>query len=76
MANNPMQMIIQMLSSGGNPQQMIQNMMQQNPQINAVLNQARNSGMTMEQYVRQYAKQNNINIDQMVDTLRRNGVKF
>ena len=58
--NNPMQMIIQMLYSGGNPQQIVQNMVKQNPQLNAILNQAKNSGLTMEQYARQYAKQNNI----------------
>ena len=74
--NNSLQAIMQMLSSGSNPQQIIQNMMRQNPQMNAVLNQARNSGMTMEQHARQYAKQNNINIDQMVDAFRRNGVRF
>ena len=70
------QMLMQMLANGGNPQQIIQNMMKNNPQFNAVLNQVRQSGMSMEQYARQYAKQNNIDIDQMVNGLRNKGMKF
>ena len=73
MNQNAMQFLMQMLSSGGNPQQVMQNMMQNNPQMNAVLNQVKQSGMSMEQYARQYAKQNNINIDQMLNTLRKRG---
>ena len=73
MNQNAMQFLMQMLSSGGNPQQVIQNMMQNNPQMNAVLNQVKQSGMSMEQYARQYAKQNNINIDQMLNTLKKRG---
>ena len=75
MPMNPQQ-VIQMLFQGGNPQQMMQSMMQQNPQMRAIFNQQKQSGMTMEQYARQYAKQNGINIDQMLQTLRQKGVKF
>ena len=75
MPMNPQQ-VIQMLFQGGNPQQMMQSMMQQNPQMRAIFNQQKQSGMTMEQYARQYAKQNNINIDQMIDTMKKRGMKF
>lgn len=68
--------ILQMLSQSGNPQQMIQNMMQNNPRMRAVLNQVKQSGMSMEQYARQYAKQNNIDIDQMIKNFKQNGVRF
>lgn len=68
-----MQMLMQMLSSGVNPRQMVQNIMQNNPQMSAVLNQVKKSGMSMEQYARQYAKQNNINIDQMYNSLKQRG---
>lgn len=71
--NNPMNAIMQMMSGGGNPQQMVQMLMQRNPQFSAIMNQVKNSGMTTEQYARQYAKQNGINIDQMVNALRRKG---
>lgn len=73
MNGNPMQMLMQMLSSGVNPRQMVQNIMQNNPQMSAVLNQVKKSGMSMEQYARQYAKQNNINIDQMYNSLKQRG---
>ena len=76
MANNPMQFLMQMMSSGSTPQQMVQNMMKQNPNFNAIVNQMQNSGMSPEQYVRQYAKQNNINIDQMINTIKNRGFKF
>ena len=73
---NPMQILTQLMNSGRNPRQMIQNMMQQNPQFNAMLNQQRQSGMSMEQFVRQYAKQNNIDINPMLNMLRNNGARF
>lgn len=76
MSGNPMQMVMQMMANGGNPQQIMQNMIKNNPQFNAVLNQVKQSGMSMEQYARQYAKQNNINIDQMLNGLRNKGMKF
>ena len=63
MNGNPMQFMIQTLMNSKNPQQALQNMMMQNPQMGAIMNQVKNSGMSMEQYARQYAKQNNINID-------------
>ena len=72
---NMMQMLMQMLSMGSNPQQMMQNMIARNPQANAILNQMRNSGMTPEQYVRQYAKQNNIDIEPMLNKFRQRGFK-
>ena len=76
MNGNPMQFLMQLMSSGNNPQQIVQNMMRQNPQFNAMLNQQKQSGMTMEQFARQYAKQNNIDIDSMANMLRNSGAKF
>lgn len=75
MNNNAMQIIRQIMSSRGNPQQIVQNVARQNPQFNALLNQQKQSGMSMEQFVRQYAKQNNIDINPMVEMLRKNGMK-
>ena len=74
--NNPMQFLMQIMSSGKNPQQIVQGMMRQNPQFNAILNQQKQSGMSMEQFVRQYAKQNNIDINPMLNMLSNNGDKF
>ena len=75
MGGNPMQILMQMMASG-NPQQMMQNMARQNPQINAILNQQRQSGMSMEQFTRQYAKQNNIDINPMLNAMKNRGMKF
>lgn len=73
MAGNPMQMLMQMMTMGNNPQQIMQNMMMNNPQAKAVYNQMKASGQTPEQFVKQYAKQNNINIDGMLNMLRQRG---
>lgn len=37
--NNPLQMIMQLRQSGGNPQAMINQMLQQNPQLGPIWNQ-------------------------------------
>ena len=70
-----MQMLTQMMSGGKNPQQILQGLMQKNPQFNAVLNQQRQSGMSMEQYVRNYAQQHNIDIQPMLNALSQKGFK-
>ena len=74
MNGNPMQILMQMMS-GGNPQAMLQNAVKQNPQLQAVLNQQKQSGMSMEQYVRQLAQQNGVDINPMVQFLRQRGIK-
>lgn len=72
MLNNLMQLI----SSGMNPQQIIQNITQQNPQIQVLLNQARQSGLTPQQYAMQFAKQNNINIQPLINLFNNRGIKL
>lgn len=70
MQSNPMANLMQMLMSGGNPQQIMQSIIQKNPQAQVVLNQMRQSGMTPEQYVRQLAQQNNIDLNPMLNLLK------
>ena len=72
MLNNLMQLI----SGGMNPQQIIQSLSNQNPQIQVILNQARQSGMTPQQYAMQFAKQNNINIQPLINLLNNRGIKL
>lgn len=76
MQQNPMNMLMQMLSMGNNPQQIIQNMMMQNPEIRTAFNQMQQSGMTPQQYAMQYAKQNNINIQPLVNVMNQRGIKL
>ena len=72
--NNPN--IFQMLMSGQNPQMLMQNILRQNPQAQVILNQMQQSNMTPQQYVMQLAKQNNINLNPVLNMLRQKGYKF
>lgn len=72
--NNQMQVLgqlMQMVQAGNNPKQFMMNVLKQNPQANAMFQMAEKSG-NMEQFVRQYAKQNNIDIQKMIDMLSGN----
>ena len=73
--NNPLNMLMQMMTMGNNPQQIIQNVIRQNPQAQMVFNQMQQSGMTAQQYVMQYAKQNNIDINPLINFLQQRGVR-
>lgn len=68
--------IFQMLMSGMNPQMIMNNILRSNPQAKAILNQMQQSGMTPQQYVQQLAKQNNINLNPMLNMLRQRGFKL
>jgi hypothetical protein len=59
MNNNIINFILQTMTSGINPQQLIQ----QNPQMQVLMNQMQQSGMSMRDFTLQYAKQNNINLE-------------
>lgn len=73
--DNLTNVLIQMLASGGSPQQIAENVLKQNPQLNAILNQARNSGMSMRDFTMQYAKQNGINLQPMLDLMAKRGYR-
>ena len=73
---NPLQVLLQMAMGGNNPEQIINQMMQQNPQLNILLNQARQSGMSPRDYAMQYARQNNVNIQPLVDMFAQRGIKL
>lgn len=73
---NPMQMLTQMLMMGNNPQQAMQNLMQRNPQFQAMVNQVHSSGMSMKDYALNYAKQNNIDINPLINMLSNRGIKL
>lgn len=74
--NNPMQQMLQMLSISNNPNQVVQMLAQQNPNVQAILNQMQQSGMTPQQFAMQYARQNNIDINQVANAFRKMGGKF
>ena len=68
--------ILQMLSVNQNPNQIIQQMISQNPQAQILFNQMQQSGMSVKDFTMQYARQNNINIQPILNTLSQKGVKF
>ena len=68
--------ILQMLSINQNPNQIIQQMISQNPQAQILFNQMQQSGMSVKDFTLQYARQNNINIQPILNTLSQKGVKF
>ncbi len=74
---NPMQqMLMQAMSGQGNPQQIVEQIASQNPQARAMLNQMRQSGMSPQQFTMQYAKQHGIDLNPMLEQMKRSGMKF
>lgn len=78
--NNPnmniLNIISQMKNSGANPQMFIQQMINQNPQTKMIFNQVQNSGLSMKDYTLQYAKQNNIDINSIIQMMSQFGIKL
>jgi hypothetical protein len=48
---------------GSTPQQITQTLIQRNPQMQVLLNQMQQSGLTTEQFIMQMAKQRGMNIN-------------
>lgn len=66
--------IMQMLNY--NPNQIIQQTLQRNPQAQVLFNQMQQSGMSARDFTIQYARQNNINLQPIINTLSQRGIKF
>ena len=69
-----MQMVMQMLMSGNKPQELANQLMQSNPQMNAIGNQMKQSGMSSAEFLQQYAKQNGKNIQPLINMLSQRGI--
>jgi hypothetical protein len=76
MNNNITNFILQTLGAGVNPQQVIQQLIQQNPQAQVLMNQMQQSGMNPKDFVLQFAKQNNINLEPIIQQLNQRGIKL
>lgn len=63
------------LIGGGNPSQMVENMVKNNPNANAILQQVQQSGMSMKDFTLNYAKQNNIDIQPLLNMMQQRGIK-
>lgn len=58
MTNNPMFKIMQMMNGGMTQEQILQQIVQNSPQGQAALNQMRQNGMTLNDYMTKIAQQN------------------
>lgn len=76
MNNNVFNIFNQLISGGQNPQQIINNILMQNPQYQMIFNQIQSSGLSMKDYVIQYAKQNQIDIQPMLNLMQQKGYKL
>lgn len=74
--NNLYNVFSQIIGMGNNPQQIFQNMINNNPQLQVVLNQMQQSGLSSKEYALQFAKQNNININPMIEMLQKRGIRL
>ena len=74
--NNIINFILQAMSGNANPNQVIQQMLQQNPQAQPFINQMQQSGMNPKDFVLQFAKQNNIDLTPIISQLNQRGIKL
>ena len=75
---NFMQMLFQMMQAGNNPNQILNTIVNQNPQARSLMTQIKNSGMSPQQFLSQYAKQNNIDLENnpLIQMMKSKGAKF
>ena len=71
--NNIINLILQ---SYANPQKTLQQMISNNPQAKILMNQMQQSGMSMRDFTLQYARQNNINLQPILQQLNHYGIKL
>jgi len=76
MNSNIINNIMQVVMSNQNPNQIITQALQQNPQAQILFNQMKQSGMSVKDFTLQYARQNNININAIINGLFQKGIKF
>lgn len=60
-----------MLSQAPNKQQLIDNMLQNNPNTQVIMNTIKQSGMSPEQYVKQFCMQNHIDINSIMNMFKK-----
>ena len=76
MTNNIVNLIMQMMTNGQNPNQVVEQIISKNQEAQVLFNQMKQSGMSIKDFTLQFARQNNINIDQILNTLSQKGIKL
>ena len=75
MSNIDMNLLMNLISGTSNPQQLVQGMAQNNPNVNAVLQQVKQSGMSIKDFTMQYAKNHGIDIQPLLNMMSQRGIK-
>lgn len=75
--NNPKQTLINYLNNGGNAEQLVQQLVQRQPQLQQTITQFRNmsQGQNMRDFTMQYLKQNGANLQEVEEMARMMGLK-
>lgn len=76
MTNNIVNLIMQIMTNGQNPNQVVEQIISKNQEAQILFNQMKQSGMSIKDFTLQFARQNNINIDQILNTLSQKGIKL
>lgn len=76
MTNNLANIVMTLITNGQNPNEVLNNLIQKNPQYQFMMNQMKQSGMNIKDFTLQYAKQNNINLEPTIKVLENQGIKL
>ena len=76
-SNNPIEALNTFVNNGGNPQQMLQMMLQKNPNVNKMMTQLNNmrGSQSLEEFALQAAKQKGLDIEQIKNLAQRMNAK-
>lgn len=74
--NNIVDLIMRIMTNGQNPNQVVEQLISNNPQARALFTQMKQNNMSIKDFTLQYAKQNNINIETILNTLSQRGIKL
>lgn len=76
MNNNIVNLIMQIMTNGQNPNQVAEQIISKNQEAQVLFNQMKQSGMSIKDFTLQFARQNNINIEEILNTLSQKGIKL
>lgn len=77
--NNPQNVInsiMQIIQSGNNPEMLFNTLAKNNPNIQNLLNQKQQSGMSWKDMTIQLARQSNVDITPYIQALQQKGIKM
>ena len=76
MNNNIVNLIMQIMTNGQNPSQVVEQIISKNQEAQVLFNQMKQSGMSIKDFTLQFAKQKNINLEPILNTLSQKGIKL